>query len=49
MLCQIVVDTWTSRIENFANGEDTEADYQIEKAKMAIASGGIQGVRAGKK
>lgn len=27
------VDTWMSRIENFSNGEDTEADYQIEKAK----------------
>lgn len=33
------VDTWVSRIENFANGEDTEADYQIEKAKIAIATG----------
>lgn len=42
------VDTWTNRIENFANGEDTEADYQIEKAKMAIASGGIQGLGPGK-
>jgi cell division protein FtsW len=28
-----------SRIENFANGEDTEEDYQIEKAKIAIATG----------
>ncbi len=42
------VDTWMSRIENFANGEDTEADYQIEKAKIAIASGGITGVGPGK-
>lgn len=42
------VDTWTSRIENFLNGEDTEEDYQIEKAKIAIASGGIQGVGPGK-
>lgn len=33
------VDTWMSRIDNFANGEDTEADYQIEKAKIAIATG----------
>ncbi len=33
------VDTWMSRIENFANGEDTDADYQIEKAKIAIATG----------
>jgi cell division protein FtsW len=42
------VDTWTSRIENFLNGEDTEEDYQIEKAKIAIASGGVQGVGPGK-
>jgi len=42
------VDTWTNRIENFMNGEDTEADYQIEKAKIAIATGGIQGVGPGK-
>lgn len=33
------VDTWISRIENFANGEDNEADYQIERAKIAIATG----------
>ena len=33
------IDTWVSRIENFANGEDTDADYQIEKAKIAIATG----------
>jgi len=33
------IDTWMSRIENFANGEDTDADYQIEKAKIAIATG----------
>ncbi|MCF4102344.1 FtsW/RodA/SpoVE family cell cycle protein [Gillisia sp. M10.2A] len=42
------VDTWTSRIENFANDEDTDADYQIEKAKIAIARGGIVGVGVGK-
>jgi cell division protein FtsW len=42
------VDTWMSRIESFSNGEDTVADYQIEKAKIAIASGGIQGVGPGK-
>ena len=42
------VDTWTSRIENFANDEDTEADYQIEKAKIAIARGGIAGAGIGK-
>lgn len=42
------IDTWTNRIENFANDEDTEADYQIEKAKIAIARGGITGSGIGK-
>lgn len=42
------VDTWMSRVDNFANPEDTEADYQIEKAKIAIATGGIVGKGAGK-
>ena len=43
------INTWENRIENFMQGgEDTEADYQIEKAKIAIASGGIQGVGPGK-
>ncbi len=42
------VDTWISRIESFSDSEDTEADYQIEKAKIAIATGGIVGKGAGK-
>ena len=42
------VDTWISRVENFADNEDTEADYQIEKAKIAIASGGFTGLGPGK-
>lgn len=42
------VDTWISRVENFSNEEDTEGDYQIEKAKIAIASGGITGLGPGK-
>ncbi|MDL5513138.1 FtsW/RodA/SpoVE family cell cycle protein [Arenibacter sp. M-2] len=42
------VDTWMSRIESFSNPEDTEADYQIERAKIAIATGGIVGNGAGK-
>ncbi|WP_346883043.1 FtsW/RodA/SpoVE family cell cycle protein [uncultured Algibacter sp.] len=42
------VDTWIGRLESFSNPEDTEADYQIEKAKIAIATGGIQGVGPGK-
>ncbi|MEJ4087665.1 FtsW/RodA/SpoVE family cell cycle protein [Galbibacter orientalis] len=42
------VDTWISRIESFTDKGDTEADYQIERAKIAIATGGIVGVGAGK-
>ncbi|OAB76063.1 FtsW/RodA/SpoVE family cell cycle protein [Cochleicola gelatinilyticus] len=42
------VDTWMSRIENFTDKEDTEGDYQIENAKIAIASGGITGLGPGK-
>ncbi|HET8737661.1 MAG TPA: FtsW/RodA/SpoVE family cell cycle protein [Pricia sp.] len=42
------VDTWSSRIESFADDRDTEADYQIERAKIAIATGGLMGKGAGK-
>ncbi|NAS29476.1 FtsW/RodA/SpoVE family cell cycle protein [Flavobacteriaceae bacterium R38] len=43
------VDTWISRIDNFTNPEsDADADYQIEKAKIAIATGGVVGKGAGK-
>ncbi len=43
------IQTWENRVGNFFNeGEDSEADYQIEKAKIAIASVGIQGVGPGK-
>jgi cell division protein FtsW len=42
------VDTWTNRIVSFADGKDSDADYQIEKAKIAIARGGIVGVGIGK-
>ncbi len=42
------VDTWERRIDSFLNGADTEADYQIEQAKIAIARGGIMGSGAGK-
>ncbi|WP_432671989.1 FtsW/RodA/SpoVE family cell cycle protein [Flavobacterium sp. SM2513] len=42
------VDTWMSRIENFTSDKPDEDDYQIEKAKIAIASGGIYGVGPGK-
>ncbi len=42
------VDTWINRVENFADGKDTGEDYQIERAKIAIATGGVVGVGAGK-
>ena len=41
------VDTWISRVENFTSDDDTDT-YQIEKAKIAIATGGITGTGAGK-
>ncbi len=42
------VDTWINRVESFWDPADTEGDYQIEKAKIAIASGGLMGNGAGK-
>ena len=41
------VDTWANRITNFNSGEKSE-NYQIERSKIAIASGGIYGKGAGK-
>jgi cell division protein FtsW len=38
------VTTWESRIENFSTDKPDEDDYQIEKAKIAIASGKIYGL-----
>ncbi|MCL9807994.1 FtsW/RodA/SpoVE family cell cycle protein [Flavobacterium luminosum] len=44
------VDTWISRIENFTSDKEEmdDDDYQIEKAKTAIASGGVYGLGPGK-
>ena len=42
------VDTWKNRIENFTSNKPGEDDYQIEKAKIAIATGGIYGLGPGK-
>jgi cell division protein FtsW len=42
------VDTWTSRIVNFMDDHDSEEDYQIEKAKIAIATGSVYGLGPGK-
>lgn len=42
------VDTWMSRLDSFYNGGTSDSDYQIERAKTAIVSGGLVGVGAGK-
>jgi cell division protein FtsW len=44
------VKTWENRAKNFFddNKELTDDDYQIEKAKTAIASGGLYGLGPGK-
>jgi cell division protein FtsW len=42
------IDTWISRIENFNSAEDNGGNYQIERAKTAIATGGLLGLGAGK-
>ncbi len=39
--------TWKARIENFSNGK-SEVNYQVEQAKIAIATGGIIGKGPGK-
>ncbi len=42
------IDTWISRIENFNDKKDLKGNYQIERAKIAIASGEVFGLGAGK-
>lgn len=41
------VNTWQSRIENFSK-DDVKENYQVEKAKIAIATGGVIGKGPGK-
>lgn len=41
------VSTWQSRIENFSS-KDAAEGYQVEKAKIAIATGGLTGRGPGK-
>lgn len=41
------VATWESRIENFSNSDGIEG-YQVNKAKIAIATGGLTGNGPGK-
>jgi len=42
------IDTWINRVENFMSTDDNVGNYQIERAKTAIATGGLLGVGAGK-
>ena len=42
------VDTWISRIESFTDSRSEKEQYQVEKAKIAIATGGITGNGIGK-
>ncbi|NEV93754.1 FtsW/RodA/SpoVE family cell cycle protein [Psychroflexus sp. YR1-1] len=42
------VDTWISRVESFTQDEQSREQYQVEKAKIAIATGGITGNGIGK-
>jgi cell division protein FtsW len=44
------VSTWESRVSSFIDGKDDvrDDDYQIEKAKIAIATGKIHGLGPGK-
>ncbi|MDO6802532.1 FtsW/RodA/SpoVE family cell cycle protein [Wenyingzhuangia sp. 1_MG-2023] len=41
------VDTWISRVESFSN-DDLKEGYQVENAKIAIATGGLTGKGPGK-
>ncbi len=41
------VQTWQNRIENFSSADGGE-DYQVEKAKTALATGGVLGQGPGK-
>jgi len=41
------VSTWKSRIENFSS-KNSEEGYQVEKAKIAIATGSLKGQGPGK-
>ena len=37
------VQTWKNRIENFSKKGDSDANYQVDQAQIAIATGGITG------
>ena len=37
------LQTWKNRIENFSKKGDSDANYQVDQAQIAIATGGITG------
>jgi len=47
---QVKIQTWENRVTNYWNDDKSnkEANYQSERAKIAIATGGIVGLGAGK-
>lgn len=48
---QVKIQTWENRVANYWNEDEKEnkkENYQIDRSKIAIASGGIVGVGAGK-
>ena len=42
------IPTWVKRVQNFMYADKEEASYQIQQAKIAIATGGIMGKGPGK-
>jgi cell division protein FtsW len=41
--------TWQNRIESYIHGEESDADnYQVEQARIAVATGGLLGKKPGK-
>ena len=42
------VDTWQNRIENYLDSSNDDSNYQVLRAKSAIANGSVFGVGAGK-
>jgi len=41
------LNTWVSRIENFGSDKSNDSNYQVEQAKIAIATGGVFGKMPG--
>ena len=37
------IATWKNRIENFVSGEETEDNFQVNRAKVAVVNGGLIG------